>query len=151
MNVVNRSGLRAPPRRAIRKAIEAALVVRRTEKKRGRLLLDLAWVDSRKMRALNHRHRGERGLTDVLSFGDGEVDPETRALRLGEIIANLEEARRQARHRGLAVSAEAALYVVHGLLHILGMKDDKEAGRQEMRRAELASLRKARIRHPGVL
>ena len=150
LNVVNRSSFRAPPGRTIRKVLEAAMAVGGLRRSRGRALVELAWVDSPEMRRLNLRHRGERNSTDVLSFGDRELDPETGALRLGEIVANLEEARRQARKRRLAVSAEAALYAVHGLLHILGMSDDDEAARAEMRRAERVCLQRARIGHPGV-
>ena len=148
LSVVNRSSFRAPSERTIRKALEAAMAVGGPG--RGRALVELAWVDSPEMRGLNFRHRGERISTDVLSFEDGGIDPDTGAVRLGEIVANLEEARRQARRRRLAVSAEAALYAVHGLLHILGMGDGDDAARAEMRRAERACLRRARIGHPGV-
>ena len=150
LNVVNRSSFRAPPGRTVRKVLEAAIAVGGLGRTRGRVLVELAWVDSPEMRRLNLRHRGERNSTDVLSFTDREPDPETGAVRLGEIVANLQEARRQARRRGLAVSAEAALYAAHGLLHILGMSDEDEAARAEMRRAERVCLRRARIRHPGV-
>ena len=150
MNIVNRSGLRAPPRHRIEEALRAAMKVGRSVDGKGRVQVDLAWVDSSEIQRLNRRHRGERRATDVLSFEDDEPDPETGALRLGEIVANLEEARAQAQRRGLSVSAEAALYAVHGLLHLLGMRDDNESARAGMRRAELASLRRARIDHPGV-
>ena len=150
LDVVNRSRFSAPSRRSIEKALEAAMGVRGRTGARRCLVVELVWVDSSEMRRLNSRYRGDDGTTDVLSFQDGEPDPGTGAVRLGEIVANLEEARKQARKRGLAVSAEAALYAVHGLLHILGMRDEEPGAREEMRWAESASLRRARIRHPGV-
>lgn len=150
LEIVNRSRFRAPPKRTIERALCAAADIGRHSYARERALVELVWVDSSEMRRLNSRFRGEKKATDVLSFEDGGIDPGADAVRLGEIVANLEEARRQAHLRGLAVCAEAALYAVHGLLHIFGMDDADASACAEMRRAESASFRRAHIRHPGV-
>jgi probable rRNA maturation factor len=61
------------------------------------------------------------GPTDVLTF-EIERMKNGRVIE-GEIVVCLSEARRQAKQRGIPVSHELLLYVVHGLLHLSGYDD----------------------------
>ncbi|MDD5746680.1 MAG: rRNA maturation RNase YbeY [Candidatus Omnitrophica bacterium] len=90
-------------------------------------------VDDRSMRVYNKRYLHKDRPTDVLAFrmADGkfgDLHPEL----LGDIIISTETARRQAGLLGLAPRDEIALYLVHGLLHLLGYTDTTQAGFRRM-------------------
>lgn len=88
--------------------------------------------------ALHAAHFSDPEPTDVMSFPDGCVDPEDGRLRLGDLAVNVELAAREGARRrpGLtaarATTEECALYVVHGLLHLLGDDDTTPAKRKKM-------------------
>jgi probable rRNA maturation factor len=119
------------PRAAIRKAVAAAL---RREGKRAEL--SIAVVGDHEMAELNERYLGRAGPTDVLAFPYGAEDDTV----CGEIVVNAERAVAEARGRGHSAEAELMLYVVHGLLHLLGCDDTNAAARRTMRRREAELL-----------
>ena len=92
-------------------------------------------VDNERIRELNAEHRGIDKETDVLSFplGDDEgfeVDPDTDAILLGDIVISLEKARAQAEEYGHSFRREVAFLVTHSLFHLLGydhMTPEEEA------------------------
>ena len=84
--------------------------------------------------ALHLRFLDDPAPTDVMAFPYDEPD------LYGEVLVNLDMAREQAHARGLEVLREAELYVVHGVLHLLGFDDRDDASRVEMRAAERAVL-----------
>jgi rRNA maturation RNase YbeY len=131
--------LRAPRRAKVEQAFAAAarLVRRGTG---GKLSADVIWVTDREMRSLNRRFSGRGDTTDVLAFEDLGLDPETGRRRLGEIVCNLELAGSEARRHGHTREAEAVLYATHGLVHLLGGRDDTTGERREMRRVESGAL-----------
>lgn len=92
-------------------------------------------VDDARIAAVNRRHLGHRGPTDILTFdyGDGT----------GELIISLDTAAREAAARRLPLRREVALYMAHGLLHLAGLNDRTHAQRRAMRRAERALLASA--------
>ena len=101
-------------------------------------------TDSRTVRRLNRRFRGEDSATDVLSFNtdfDGLRLPDGSE-ELGEIVIALPVAARGARERSLALSEELALLVVHGTLHLLGFDHEEPAEDREMKELERVALRR---------
>lgn len=92
-------------------------------------------VDNGRIRALNAEHRGNDRETDVLSFplcdDEGfEVNPDTDAILLGDIVISLEKARAQAEEYGHSLRREVAFLVTHSLFHLLGydhMTPEEEA------------------------
>ncbi len=72
------------------------------------------------VKKLNQQYRHQNSTTDVLSFSTNEVDPDTRAVYLGEVILSLPRAREQASAGGHPLLEELQLLVVHGTLHLLG-------------------------------
>ncbi|UCG33562.1 MAG: rRNA maturation RNase YbeY, partial [Phycisphaerales bacterium] len=80
--------------------------------------LSLAVVDDARIAALNADYRGHTGPTDCLAF-DLSDDHQTDDVE-GEIVVSWETARREAAARKLSFQAELTLYVIHGLLHLLG-------------------------------
>jgi probable rRNA maturation factor len=98
-----------------------------------RASLSIAIVDDRAIRAVNQEHLDHDWSTDVISFPYSEPgDPELS----GELVVSAETASVTARQAGVDPRNELALYLVHGLLHLLGHDDSTVAGREAMRRRE---------------
>jgi probable rRNA maturation factor len=135
--VVDRQRLVRLARGRIAKAVAAA----RTMKPRRLGAVSVALVDDRAIRRLHRDHMGLDSATDVLAFpladGPGGL--------LGEVVASAETARREAAARGLAPADELLLYVVHGVLHLLGFDDHAAGDRRRMRAAERRALRAAGV------
>ncbi len=85
------------------------------------------------MAELNWRHLRHRGPTDILTFDYGAG--------LAEILISLDTATRQARRHRQTLEDELTLYLVHGMLHLAGLKDKSVAQRRLMRREEQWLLR----------
>ena len=81
-------------------------------------LVSVAFLGRRAMAALNRRHLGRNGPTDVIAFGLTRSDP--RVPVIGDIYIAPEVARDHAREHGVGVREEVARLVVHGTLHVLG-------------------------------
>ena len=94
--------------------------------------LSVAIVGDREIADLNRRFLGRRRVTDVLAF---PYSDEGGALA-GEIIVNAELAAREAAGRAHSAQDELMLYLVHGLLHLLGYDDHTDEDRRRMRRRE---------------
>ncbi len=60
------------------------------------------------------------------------------------------DARRVAKACGHAVRAEVALYIVHGLLHVLGHDDTTPSARRRMRAAERVVMRRLALDYTPV-
>jgi probable rRNA maturation factor len=95
--------------------------------------LSLALVDNATIEVLNRRHLGHAWPTDVLSFALNE--PGEGALA-AELVISAEMAQATAAEAGGDPTAELALYVVHGLLHLCGYDDHAPADVDRMRRRE---------------
>lgn len=97
------------------------------------------------MRRLNREYRGVDRDTDVLAFPSGERlavgvgDP-----LVGDIVISVDRARTHARRWGTTMNDELLLYLVHGILHCLGFRDDTPALRKKMAREQELILRELR-------
>ncbi len=88
--------------------------------------VSIAVVDAAEMSRLHQHYLGKKGPTDVLSF-DLRGD-DAGACIDGEIVVCADVARERAAERSSKLGdakAELALYVVHGLLHLIGYDDRK--------------------------
>ncbi len=99
--------------------------------------LSVAFVDAERMRELNRVHRGRDRVTDVLAFDYG-MQPRDGAPAAwsGEIVVCTDQAERRAPEFGNEPGTELALYLLHGLLHLLGMTDADDESRRRMREME---------------
>jgi probable rRNA maturation factor len=95
----------------------------------------------RELRRLNREFLGEDRATDVLSFPSGEVS----SGYLGDVALSWPAVVRQAAEHGHGEDVEAALLVVHGLLHLLGWDHASPREEREMTRLTLACLGRAAI------
>jgi probable rRNA maturation factor len=124
-------------RRLVRKAVRRVLGDAKTRKAR----ISVAVVDDATMARLNRKYLGHRGPADVLSF----VLDESDGLE-GEVIVSAETALRTAPEYGWAPQEELLLYVIHGVLHLVGHDDASPALRAEMRKRETEVLEGLGIR-----
>ncbi len=96
--------------------------------------VSLTFTDNARIRELNKQFREIDRETDVLSFPMGdedgfEVNPETDALLLGDIVISLEKAKAQSEEYGHSMKREVAFLIAHSLFHLLGydhMTPDEE-------------------------
>lgn len=94
--------------------------------------------------ALAELHRSfldDPSLTDVITF---EADP--LAGTAGEVCVSVDTAARYARTAGREFAEELSLYLVHGLLHLVGYDDLLPARKRRMRLAERRAMNLLRQR-----
>ncbi|MBM4018809.1 MAG: rRNA maturation RNase YbeY [Planctomycetes bacterium] len=120
-------------------------VVRRVIKDEGRSARSLSIVltDNRHIRDLNREYLGRDGVTDVISFPLEDPDwptGHTNGGINGEIIASAEMAVQQAHAANSDPRAELLLYLVHGLLHLMGYDDKRPDQARRMHAREDALL-----------
>lgn len=89
-------------------------------------MLSVTFVTSRRMAALNMRHLGHSGPTDVITFALG-TDPVNGVT--ADIYICPDVARKQALAHGVGVREELARLVVHGTLHACGFEHPEDESR----------------------
>ena len=114
-------GLGDGPESADATALADAVILTLRREGRRSCRISVAIVDDAGIAELQERYLGRSGPTDCLSF-DLRDDPESDGVE-GEIVVSEEAAGRESRARGASKQAELTLYVIHGLLHLLGYDD----------------------------
>ena len=109
--------------------------------------ISVTFTDNEGIREINREHREIDAPTDVLSFPilgddeDGDTNPGTGAVILGDIVLSLERAREQAAEFGHSFTREVAFLTVHSVLHLLGYDHvNSEEEDREMRARQHAIL-----------
>ncbi|MGR3219351.1 MAG: rRNA maturation RNase YbeY [Candidatus Anammoxibacter sp.] len=87
--------------------------------------LSIVFVDDEKIKELNKSFLGKDTSTDVLAFYLGDSGKEEDGKICGEIVVSVETAIEVAGKINSDVTSEIYLYLVHGLLHLMGY-DDKD-------------------------
>ena len=87
--------------------------------------IDVSLVNDEMIKEMNNEFRNIDASTDVLSFplgSDGvyDVNPETGAKMLGDIVISVDHALHQADLYGHGLEREVAFLTVHSMLHLLG-------------------------------
>ena len=107
------------PKELLERAARAAL-----EHQASRESLDseltIVLTNDARLKELNRDYLGIDAPTDVLSFPASELDPETGARYIGDILISITRAQSQATAAGHPLESEVQLLVVHGVLHLLG-------------------------------
>ena len=99
--------------------------------------LSVAFVGDKEIAKVHAEFMDDPSVTDVITFV-GEANPlEPFA---GEIVINVDQARRAGPEHGQSAKAELLLYLVHGWLHLAGYRDKKPAAAKAMRAAEAKCL-----------
>ncbi len=136
-----------PPlkRGELRKLAEAASFALQQEgRERGRLTILI--TGDEEIARLNARFKGVNEPTDVLAFYTGGEDgfvtaPGARDY-LGDVVISWQRAEEQAGELGHSLMEELITLVIHGVLHLLGYRDDEESEKAKMwaRQEELKAL-----------
>lgn len=119
-------------RMLIRRCCNAVIA---NEQFKGSVEISVTIVDDMAIHELNLKHRGIDKSTDVLSFplgidGEYDINNDTGAKMLGDIVISIEHAIKQAELYGHTINREIAFLTVHSMLHLLGY--DHEAGGLEL-------------------
>lgn len=109
-------------RMLIRRCCNAVL---RMEKFEGSVEVSVTFVNNEQIKEYNAQYRNKNIETDVLSFPMGEngvydVNPETGAKILGDIVISIEKAQEQAKAYGHSLQREVGFLTAHSMLHLLG-------------------------------
>ncbi len=122
VSVVARS--RAPGVRAAAVRTDARRLLAVLDESGAELAVSL--VGDAEMHRLNRVYRGKDRPTDVLAFAmrEGRRTPGDAAV-LGDVVISLDTAARQARRRGVPVSDEVRMLLIHGVLHLLGYDHER--------------------------
>lgn len=139
-------------RMLVRRCCNAVL---RQENFEGSAEISITFVNNEQIHKLNLEHRNIDRETDVLSFPLGEngvydINLDTGAKMLGDIVISIEKAVAQAEEYGHPLQREIAFLTVHSLLHLLGY--DHEGGGLEavrMREKEESVLTQLGLKRNG--
>jgi probable rRNA maturation factor len=102
--------------------------------------LAVALVSDREIRRVHREFLGDDSVTDVISFRLDEDAPCGHDAVLGDVVVSVDTAIREALQRQVSPAEEAALYAIHGTLHVVGYEDGEPRERRRMRRAEAKYL-----------
>lgn len=108
--------------------------------------ISVRFVNDEIIRELNRDYRNIDRSTDVLSFplgenGEYDINHDTGAKILGDIVISMEHAVMQANLYGHSLQREIAFLTVHSMLHLLGYDHEVEGiERVRMREKEEAVL-----------
>ena len=100
-------------------------------------MISLVVVDDPAIHELNRQYLVHDWPTDVLSF----VLEDSGNHLEGEVIISADTAAESASELGCSAAAEQLLYVLHGVLHLVGYRDKTPSDAAEMRAAEAKYLR----------
>ena len=87
--------------------------------------ISVSFVDNEQIREMNSQYRSKDSATDVLSFpmgenGEYDVNHETGAKILGDIVLSMPKAVEQAQTYGHSLEREVGYLTAHSMLHLLG-------------------------------
>lgn len=121
----------------IRRCCNAVL---RMENFKGGAEISVSFLNNDQIRQLNNEYRHKDMPTDVLSFPLGEngvydINEETGASMLGDIVISMQKAVEQAQIYGHSLQREVGFLTVHSMLHLLGY-DHEQGGLEAVRMRE---------------
>lgn len=131
----------------------ACIAVLREEKFEGNAEVCVTFIDNEEIHRLNKEFREKDSATDVLSFPLGEngiydVNPNTGAKQLGDVVISLERAEEQAAEFGHSLQREVCYLTVHSMLHLLGydhMEPDEKAVMRKKEESVMSQIGLTRI------
>ena len=124
-------------RMLVRRCCNAVL---RIENFPGPAEISVTFVNNEQIHELNRQYRDKDMPTDVLSFpmgenGEYDVNHDTGAKILGDIVISMEKAVEQAQRYGHSLEREVGYLTAHSMLHLLGY-DHETSGLDRVRMRE---------------
>ncbi len=102
--------------------------------------ISIAIVDDSTIHNLNRQFLAHDCATDVLTFPDDRTDGD---FLYGEIVVSSDTAQRISSEIGISAEGELLLYLIHGVLHLVGVDDLTDADARLMRKYEKQFLEQA--------
>ena len=148
----NQKAVKVPTgvRMLIRRCCHAVL---RMEKFEDSAEISVTFVDNEQIRELNAQYRNKDAATDVLSFPMGEngvydINHDTGAKILGDIVVSVEMAMAQAKRYGHSLEREIGYLTAHSMLHLL-VYDHENGGMERVRMREKEEYVMSQLGLPG--
>ena len=121
-------------RMLVRRCCNAVL---RMEEFKGSAEISVTFVNNAQIKDYNKQYRDKDMVTDVLSFGMGEngvydIDPDTGAQILGDVVISMEKAQEQALRFDHSLQREVGYLTAHSVLHLLGYDHEDNLERVHM-------------------
>jgi len=97
--------------------------------------ISLVITGEKRIKSLNKKYRKIDKRTDVLSFGNEELDNNSinKTIYLGEIFVCYPQVVKQAKQKRHSVKKELAILLIHGILHLLGYDHRGDYENSEMK------------------
>lgn len=105
--------------------------------------ISIAFVDDPTIRDLNKQYLNHDYETDVISF----VLEESETALTGQLLVSTDTAQRMGQQIDVPMEHEVLLYVIHGMLHLVGFDDTDPESAEKMRSAEADYLGRFGIKH----
>lgn len=129
----------------IKKIVREILI---KEGKNTKSEVNIIFTNNLKMAKLNKEYLGRSYPTDVLAFGMQEGFPlRGNPYFLGDIVISAQTAITRARELKTNPQTEVILYVIHGLLHLLGYDDKTLRNKKIIRQKEKDYLKLCRCQN----
>lgn len=113
--------------------------------RQGRFAVGLYVCGAKEMAKLHNQFMQDPTATDVMAFeaeqdeNEGQNDPD-EPIYLGDIIVCSDVAKEEAKDRNHSWQDELKFYVLHGMLHLLGLDDHSDEERAHMHALQTEAL-----------
>jgi len=130
INIVNLHKKKKIDKKEVEKIAEKA--IRRFRKKPEALEINLVFVTDAFIKKLNRTYRHKNAPTDVLCFPISK--------KQADIYISLDAAKYNSKRFKTDFNAEVYLYVIHGILHMLGYRDNAKCEKSKMEKLQFSLL-----------
>ena len=97
--------------------------------------LNFLFTSNERIKLINQQYLNHNYFTDVISFDYTEGD-----LLAGDIVISVEEVKKNAEFYGAAWPDEIRRVMIHGVLHLMGYRDQTQEEQENMRKKENEAL-----------
>lgn len=112
--------------------------------------LSLYFVDEKEIKKLHKKYFNDSSTTDCISFPIDSPLDKTNHCFLGEVFICTDTAIKYAKDHNLNPLDETALYIIHGLLHLIGYDDISEKDKTIMRKKEKSCMNLIKAKNLGI-
>ncbi|MCK5490941.1 MAG: rRNA maturation RNase YbeY [Candidatus Pacebacteria bacterium] len=106
--------------------------------------ISLVITGEKRIKSLNKKYRGINKVTDVLSFGNEDLNdtikfiiPPEDILQFGQIFICYPKIEKQAKQKKHSCKKEFSILLIHGILHLIGYDHKESYENSEMKELEV--------------
>ena len=112
--------------------------------------VSLYLVDEKAISLLHKKYFDDSSATDCISFPIDSPTKENKNCFLGEVFVCIDTAIKYAKQHDLDPLDETALYIIHGLLHLIGFDDISQKDKTSMHKKEKSCMNLIKAKKLGV-